>query len=193
MTDCCMGLASGMTIKFFPIFFRTEAKLSPSNVSLMYTAIPLALSSMALVAQREAHFIGRVQTIVTNRLIGITLLLFIATHTGLWTVPAAIVPLYICRTSIMNAQYPIQRSILMDYVPKATRARWASVESVTQFGWSGSAAVGGFLIERYGFQTTFFVTASMQLVGWLCSLLLLPLVPRKAVSVVAAQEQQQGR
>lgn len=35
-------------------------------------------------------------------------------------------------------------------------------ESVTQFGWSGSAALGGFLIEHYGFQLTFFVTASMQ-------------------------------
>lgn len=35
-------------------------------------------------------------------------------------------------------------------------------ESVTSFGWSGSAALGGFLINAYGFQLTFFVTASMQ-------------------------------
>jgi predicted MFS family arabinose efflux permease len=33
---------------------------------------------------------------------------------------------------------------------------------VTSFGWSGSAALGGFLIHRYGFQTTFLITALVQ-------------------------------
>ena len=69
-----------------------------------------------------------------------------------------------------------------DFVAKEHRAKWNSLEAVTGFGWSGSAALGGFLIHRYGFQTTFYLTAGMQLCGWFCSLALLPLVPRKELS-----------
>jgi len=39
-----------------------------------------------------------------HRLVGILLLLVIASNTSLWAIQAAIVPLYILRTSIMNAQ-----------------------------------------------------------------------------------------
>lgn len=47
-------------------------------------------------------------------------------------------------------------------MPKRSRAAWNSLEAVTSFGWSGSAALGGWLIHRYGFQFTFLVTATMQ-------------------------------
>lgn len=50
----------------------------------------------------------------------------------------------------------------MDYVPKAARAKWNSLESVTSFGWSGSAFVGGYLVQRHGFGATFAATATMQ-------------------------------
>mmetsp|Transcript_6172 Transcript_6172/g.9444 ORF Transcript_6172/g.9444 Transcript_6172/m.9444 type:complete len:109 (+) Transcript_6172:3145-3471(+) len=53
----------------------------------------------------------------------------------------------------------------MDYVPKKTRARWNSVDSITRFGWSGSAVVGGFLVDHYDYSTTFLVTAIMQVVA----------------------------
>ena len=70
----------------------------------------------------------------------------------------------------------------MDFVAKEHRAKWNSLEAVTSFGWSGSAALGGWLIHQYGFQTVFFATAVAQLGGWLCSLLLIPMVPRKELS-----------
>jgi hypothetical protein len=38
LTDCVMGLASGMTIKFFPIFFKDEVR---------YISVRTALSSYA--------------------------------------------------------------------------------------------------------------------------------------------------
>eukprot|EP00798_Chlamydomonas_sp_ICE-L_P012199 gene12200-15325_t len=76
----------------------------------------------------------------------------------------------------------------MDWVPKKSRAAWSSVESIAIFGWSGSAAVGGWLIAVYGFQTTFFITATMQLAAWSVSTLLIPIVPsdKKAAARAAA-------
>lgn len=46
-----------------------------------------------------------------------------------------------------------------------SRARWNSVESIMQFGWSGSAVVGGFLIDHYSFKAAFLGTAAVQLIS----------------------------
>ena len=61
----------------------------------------------------------------------------------------------------------IERAIIGDYVPKRMRAKWSSLESVLGFGWSGSAVMGGFLLDHYGFEFTFTFTAIMQIVGTL--------------------------
>ena len=39
----------------------------------------------------------------------------------------------------------------MDFVPKKERARWKALESVSAFGWCGSAALGGYLGDKHGF------------------------------------------
>lgn len=50
----------------------------------------------------------------------------------------------------------------MDYVRKDSRGRWNSLDCLLAFGWCGSAVVGGFLLDRYGFDLTFIITASAQ-------------------------------
>ena len=37
------------------------------------------------------------------------------------------------------------------------QARWSSLDSITGFGWSGSAMVGGLLIDRYSYSWTFLI------------------------------------
>ena len=61
-----------------------------------------------------------------------------------------VVAIYLLRTGLMNCTYPLEESILMDFVPKETRARWKSLDSISQFGWCGSAALGAgeFTVER---------------------------------------------
>lgn len=86
------------------------------------------------------------------RAVGIILLYWIAAHTEHWTDMRVMIPVYLVRTSLMNCNYPLQKSILMDFVAKEHRAIWNSLEAVTSFGWSGSAALGGWLIHLYGFQ-----------------------------------------
>ena len=67
----------------------------------------------------------------------------------------------------------------MDYVPKNTRARWKSLESVSSFGWAGSAGLGGYLADRHGYVFTFFITAAIQVASIVIEATLLGLVPRK--------------
>ena len=90
-----------------------------------------------------------------------------------------VVALYILRTALMNCTYPVEESILMDYVPKNTRARWKSLESVSQFGWCGSALAGGLLADKYGYARTFAITIVLQASGVLCYSRLLGVVARE--------------
>ena len=79
----------------------------------------------------------------------------------------------------MNCSYPLVESILMDFVPKEERARWKSLESVAAFGWCGSAALGGWLADKYDYTYTFLITALLQTSGYLVFSSLIPLVPRQ--------------
>lgn len=62
------------------------------------------------------------------------------------------------------------------------------------FGWSGSAIFGGILLDRYGFGSTFLITAAMQLLSMAIFALLLPLVPvhEKLEAVEAAIVQKEA-
>ena len=77
----------------------------------------------------------------------------------------------------MNCTGALYSSILMDYVSKKQRAKWQSLQAVTGFGWSGSAVLGGLLVDHYGFDICFICTAGVQALGWCTLCLLLPLVP----------------
>jgi MFS family permease len=88
------------------------------------------------------------------------------------------VAIYIARTTLMNCTYPLEEAILMDYVPKATRARWKSLDSIMVFGWCGSAAIGGIIADKYDYSATFLVTAALQALGTLVFAYLYFVIPR---------------
>ena len=81
---------------------------------------------------------------------------------------------YVLRTGIMNSTYPLLESVLMDNVPSNGRARWKSLESISAFGWTGSALVGGILADDHSYRFTFAITAALQLFG---GLILIPIQP----------------
>lgn len=63
---------------------------------------------------------GRVQTILLFKVIGVNLIGFMGLYPQIWTKLGVIIPVYVVRTAIINSAYPLQKSILMDYVPKVS-------------------------------------------------------------------------
>lgn len=61
---------------------------------------------------------GRVPTILLFKLIGVNMMGFMGLFPEIWTELGVIIPVYVVRTAIINSAYPLQKSILMDYVPK---------------------------------------------------------------------------
>jgi predicted MFS family arabinose efflux permease len=52
----------------------------------------------------------------------------------------------------------------MDTIPSSQRIRWSSLESINNLTWSGSAVLGGILIDRYGIGVNFLMTIVMQVI-----------------------------
>ncbi len=61
---------------------------------------------------------GRVQVLLLLRLIGFSIMGVIGIFTSTWPNAPLIVFLFLIRTGVNNAGYPIQKAVLMDYVPK---------------------------------------------------------------------------
>jgi MFS family permease len=174
------AVASGMTVKFFPLFFKDEIGMTPSQVQIIYCLVPFVMSIASTLCTRLANTgFGRVQAMLLYSVCGVALLYsMVFCKSYLDSHPFLLVPIYVLRTSFMNASYPLQESILMDFVPKDERARWKSLDSVASFGWCGSAAFGGWLADKYDYTYTFLITSIMQTIGIFIWCLLLPLVPR---------------
>ncbi|KAL7577302.1 hypothetical protein ACA910_002043 [Epithemia clementina (nom. ined.)] len=178
------SIGSGMTVKFFPLFFKEEVGMSPSQVQIIYVLVPILMSVLSGLGTRLSKTLGRVETTLLLQILGVSCLFsmvffqqFLDHHVYV------LVPVYILRTGLMNSPYPLMESILMDFVPKEQRARWKSLESIAQFGWCGSAAAGGYISDRWDYTHTFFLTALVQSLGILMTALLLPLVPQSEVSL----------
>merc|ERR1739848_42672 len=96
---------------------------------------------------------------------GICFTTAIALLTPYYSKPFVMIPVYLLRCGFMWSTGGLSYSIIADYVPKEYRARWNTLESISSFGWSGSALLGGKLVQAYDYEITFAITASIQLLA----------------------------
>lgn len=222
-SNLVLGIASGMTIKFFPLYFRCSVHLSPVAVQAIYASQPALIAAFSRIATALATRIGRVHALIAFKVVGVALLVTmsllegwllsgVAPHAhndtddcklsgpdavdddtdtgssgdlvgdGMAAPPTwkalVIVTIFLMRTALMNCTAPLTQALTMDSVPRGQRARWQSLSTVVRFGWCGSAAIGGVLADRYGYASTFLVTAGLQLAATVMQCGLLPVVPR---------------
>jgi hypothetical protein len=74
--------------------------------------------------------------------------------------------------------------------PTWCRGKVNAADSVRTFSWSGSAALGGILVEKYGFESTFLITAGIKCVSFLPLLLLFHYVADGVCAGARAQQRQ---
>lgn len=176
------ALGSGMSVKFFPLFFKSQLAMSPSQVQTIYALTPISMALLSVLATSVAARIGRVQVSVYFQLLGICFLVSMAVgidEYASWISarPWLMAGVYIVRTGLMNCTYPLQESIMMDCVPASSRARWKSLEAIGVLGWSGSAFLGGILADKYSYSRTFLFTAGFQFASCLILALIIRVVP----------------
>ena len=210
------ALGSGMTVKFFPLFFAEDCAMSPITVQIIYVLVPLVMAPFSSIATRVSRAFGRVPTMIVLKVVGVGMLVLMAelrdwvqeaagTEAGsgdlkgdalggsgevgsgspskrqadYYLATAVMAAIYLVRTGLMNCTYPLEESILMDFVPSDQRARWKALDSIASFGWCGSAALGGYLADQpsIGYTGTFLYTAVIQGASVLLQASLMLIVP----------------
>ena len=185
-SDVFTATAAGMTVKFFPLWFvapnlpgrERGYNFSPIQLSWVYLIMPLCTASFAMLLKQAKRLIGRGWVIVLSKALGIGALYTMVFFDQECAKPLIMSIIFVFRTAIMNSATGIKRSILMDAVPKASRVRWNSLESMTRMTWSGSAVLGGYLVDRFGYRYCFFVTAIVYSVSSTPFLYLTYLLPK---------------
>ena len=164
LSDLLSMLGAGMTARFFSLFCWRDLGLRPVAVSTIQVALPIGIAVTATLVQRVSVRLGRIPTTLLCRLTGIGLLvaLTFVPIDGTNAHAALIVGLYLVRTWLMNCTSGLTKSVLNDYVRTRHRSKWNALESLILFSWSGSAALGGYLIDHIGYQHTFLVTAGLS-------------------------------
>lgn len=164
-----IGIGAGMTVRFFPIFFKEIYNLPPSIMNFMYFLNFVLTGIFGILAVRAVKYIGKIESIIVVQLIAIVCLFIIAMIPPL----AIVIPIFILRGAFMNSSQPVKNAIVMDLVRKKNRGIFQSLEVLSQnFFWSLSAGVGGFLLQYYNFPVLYIATASIYVVGTLPYLLI---------------------
>jgi len=170
------AVGAGMTVKFFPLFFRVDYHFTPLEVCALSFIYPLSISLTVQVCRRVSKRLGRLRASVLFHWMATVCLWAMCYCRSIFLV----LPLYIVRGALMNARGPINRAIIMDLVTSEVRGRWNSFQSISTFTWSGSAALGGYLADLGGdYRLTFVVTAWIYTFSGLLSLSLFLIFPEE--------------
>ncbi|MDY6915481.1 MAG: MFS transporter [Candidatus Cloacimonadota bacterium] len=175
-SNVIIGMGAGMTVKFFPVFFRAVYTLKPISVQMIMGATFIVTGIAGIIAQKFSVKRGRGEMIFAVQFLATMCLVAI----GFYPPLGFLVPLFVLRGSLMNAAQPLSRSILMDVVPKKNRGKWNSLEAIAWgLFWNASAVLGGFLIGDNNFKRCFLITAGIYFVGTIPILLLIPMVKKE--------------
>lgn len=155
------AIGAGMTVKFFPLFFKVEYGFTPRDLCLLTFAYPLAMALMQRVCLQASVKMGRMEASILFHFLGTLTLFALCVAKPLYLA----LPLYFLRGALMNAKGPITQAITMDLVTTEMRGRWSSIQSIAGFSWSGSAFIGGWVAQSAGYRASFAVTAIVYTVS----------------------------
>ncbi|MFW9915061.1 MAG: MFS transporter [Candidatus Thorarchaeota archaeon] len=164
-----IGFGAGMTVYFFPIFFKEEYSVGPILLNAIFLVMSLTTAFSGIAGQRLSKRLGLIETMFLLQMSAVYALAFITQYPPLFL----LIPLFIIRNALMNAAGPLNRTIVMDRIAKRHRAKWNALEQLSWgFFWNVSAAVGGWIIENYSFRVCFTITATLYMIATLLLLVL---------------------
>lgn len=157
-----IGSGAGISIPYFPRFFFDIYNINLADLSLLFALITLFTAIWGKVTANLADRFGRVELIVVNQVLAVTLLYILAVYPPLIL---AFVTLFI-RNAVMNGTGPISYAIMMEYTPRHYRSQ---ISAVNQVSWSlffgGGQIIGGILVDGIGFWFPFIITATLYLIA----------------------------
>lgn len=159
-----IGFGAGISIPYFPRFFFDIYDIDLANLSILFGFVQIITAIWGKVNANLADKYGRVELIVANQFVSVTLLVMLATYPPITFALLAL----IVRNAAMNGVGPVATAIQMEYAPRKYRSKinalnmvsWALLFSIGQI-------IGGRLVDKYEFRPPILITASLYLLATL--------------------------
>lgn len=164
--DMVIIVGSGMTTQYFTMFMMVVYDVPPAMLAFLNLCNSCLIAVLAIIIGTVGSRYGRVRAIIPPKVLGALTLLWMAltrktAYSPTWMMCIA----YVIRNALMNCSAGLSRALIMDIVPPEHRGRWNAVESVQSAGWSGTALIGGFLADRWGYGGAFIITFMFHTAG----------------------------
>ena len=152
----CIGLAAGLYVPYFNIFFVQHLGASPALFGWIDGGANLITGLLTLAAPWLALRIGKVNTMVWTRVLSIPLLITI----GLTNILSLAAILYLFRQGLSDMAVGILQVFSMEAVSKEHRGLAnSSYQASNQVAAAVTAPIGGLMIVHLGYPPVFLVGA----------------------------------
>jgi len=155
-----VGLGAGLVIPFLNLYFRNRFGQDGDTIGWYFGVMQLCMTLGIMAGPPLARKWGLVRTIVYTELVSVPFMVILA-YTG--NLHLAVLA-FLMRGMLMNMAQPLATNFSMELV---TEAEQPLVNSLSQMAWLGSwmisAALGGSMIERYGFTVPLMVTVALYI------------------------------
>jgi len=155
VTNFTIGAGAGLIIPFLNLYFRDRFNLPPDVIGIYYSVVHLSMFAGSLSGPVLTKRLGLVRTVVVTQLLSIPFMLTLSYSYVLWLAVAA----FVIRGGLMNLGVPIVTNLCMELSKKEEQGL---VGALLMIGWTSSwmitTAVGGRLIESFGYTFTMNIT-----------------------------------
>ncbi|HEX2896491.1 MAG TPA: MFS transporter [candidate division Zixibacteria bacterium] len=150
-----VGLGAGLIIPFLNLYFRDRFNQPPDRITFFYFLSHLVMIVGVMIGPILVKKFGLVRTVVFTQLASIPFMLVLSFSQFLPLVIFA----FIVRAGLMNIGVPLSTNLGMELSRKSEHGLVNALLMVAWTGsWMVSAALGGLLIEHYGYTITINVT-----------------------------------
>jgi predicted MFS family arabinose efflux permease len=157
-----VGTGAGLIIPFLNIYFRDRFELTPDIIGYFYFAVNATMFLGILAGPVLVRKMGMIRAIVITQLLSMPFMVILAFT---YSVPVAFAA-FLIRGALMNLGVPIGSNFSMEMVDKSEQAL---VNALLMLSWTGawmvSTAVGGLLIEKYGYTLPLLIAVALYFIS----------------------------
>ena len=162
ITNFMIGMGAGLIIPFLNLYFRDRFNLAPDTIGLYYSIVHGSMLIGTLAGPVLVKRLGLVRTVVISQILSIP---FMAILSYAYWLPLAFVA-FVLRGGLMNLGVPLVTNLGMELAEKEEQG---FIGALLMVGWTSSwmvsTAVGGSLIEHYGYTFTMNLTIVVYLLS----------------------------
>jgi MFS family permease len=153
-----IGAGAGLVIPFMNLYFARRFQCSSGQIGVFFSAAQMLTAIASLAGPAVARRFGKLKTAVAAQLLSLPFLVTLGAEHHLGIAVAA----FWLRAMLMQASSPLMQAFVMETLAPALRARASSlINMMWNVGWASSAALAGLMIQRFGYDIPFYVTAAL--------------------------------